>query len=222
MVYFSCEKQTCAEARVNNADTTESAGYVFETSTRQVVEVTIPPASVPNQVILFLTESKLPSKPNVITEIVNVTLFSTSAGEDIQPLAPIEICFEIQPDKEQCLGFLNERKIPAEWECEDRCLTTRGNLRCGKTDHLTNFAILLTGDVGNDDGCGDDQDYILGNSKQDGILIGCVVAAFWVLLIVASLYFFTPHGKRKFYGKEGSRVVVLRENAKRLSTSQSI
>ena len=181
-----------------------------------MVEVTIPPASVPNQVVLFLTETKLPSRPNVATEAVNITLFSTAAGREIQPLSSIEICFEIEADKEQCLGFLNEEKKPAEWECEDRCLKTRGNLRCGKTAHLTNFAILLTGDTGNG-GCDDDKDYMLANSKQDGILIACVVVAIWVLLIAGSLYFYTPQGKRMFYGKEGTRVVVLREDTKRYS-----
>ena len=62
-----------------------------------------------------------------------------------------------------CLSFYDERKD--KWRCEDKCLTTvaskgtpndstqEESLLCGKTDHLTNFALLLTGSDG-EDPCG--------------------------------------------------------------------
>ena len=40
-----------------------------------------------------------------------------------------------------CLGFYNE--TTDKWECEDPCPVVRGNQICGKTPHLTNFAMLL-------------------------------------------------------------------------------
>ena len=40
------------------------------------------------------------------------------------------------------MGFLNNKN---EWECQDPCLTSKNGQLCGKTDHFTNFALLLTG-----------------------------------------------------------------------------
>jgi uncharacterized membrane protein YbjE (DUF340 family) len=32
-----------------------------------------------------------------------------------------------------------------EWECEDECLESQGDLLCGTTSHFTSFALLLAG-----------------------------------------------------------------------------
>lgn len=40
-----------------------------------------------------------------------------------------------------CLAFYNEKTTT--WECQDPCLTPNKDQLCGKTDHLTSFAILL-------------------------------------------------------------------------------
>ena len=55
--------------------------------------------------------------------------------------------------KRDCLGFFNETS--REWQCEDDCPITRNNELCGKTDHLTNFAMLLQveGTRGPEDPC---------------------------------------------------------------------
>ena len=72
--------------------------------------------------------------------------------------SPLVIC--LAPPKETksfkanppCLSFYNERE--AKWTCEDKCLTNPGNERsllCGETEHLTNFALLLSGNEGGSD-----------------------------------------------------------------------
>lgn len=72
-----------------------------------------------------------------------------------------------------CLGFLDEGQDPPEWKCEDSCLEDVGdNWLCGKTDHLTNFAILLGGEGGSS--CDEDDEgssYVLG-SKGGPVLFG--------------------------------------------------
>jgi hypothetical protein len=45
-----------------------------------------------------------------------------------------------------CLGYYDEQN--KKWVCEDTCLKSKESKLCGKTDHFTNFAILLTGGNG--------------------------------------------------------------------------
>ncbi len=59
----------------------------------------------------------------------------------------LEVCLDAKgasPDPGTCLGFFDE--ATSTWKCQDECLkkNTKGQL-CGNTDHLTTFAILLTG-----------------------------------------------------------------------------
>ena len=42
-----------------------------------------------------------------------------------------------------CLAFFDEGD--SKWKCQDPCLKQKGDELCGKTDHFTSFAILLTG-----------------------------------------------------------------------------
>jgi hypothetical protein len=64
--------------------------------------------------------------------------------------APVTICLTVDEGalagKNACLGFLDEAKSPAVWTCQDDALTVPApGFRCGKTDHFTDFAILLSG-----------------------------------------------------------------------------
>lgn len=61
---------------------------------------------------------------------------------------PVELCLTGRKIAEEdagslCLGFLDESADPPRWECEDTCLERDDNEFCGKTDHFTNFALLL-------------------------------------------------------------------------------
>jgi hypothetical protein len=60
----------------------------------------------------------------------------------------VSICFKLQTDQvdDLCLAYIDESVSPPKWRCEDSCLEQVGRDQvCGKTDHFTNFAILLGG-----------------------------------------------------------------------------
>ena len=88
--------------------------------------------------------------------ILDITLTDSEDQPITQLDTPLVICLALPNDtkidkgKTPCLSYYDERK--AKWRCEDECLTNPGkeNLFCGKTDHLTNFALLLSGSGGNE------------------------------------------------------------------------
>ena len=63
--------------------------------------------------------------------------------------APITICFVVASlsTHNKCLGFIDPSS--ATWQCQDRALWVEGDMLCGSTPHLTNFAILLLGSFSN-------------------------------------------------------------------------
>ena len=133
-------------------------------------------------------------------------------GIETQPPDDVEICFLKSRDSNDfngsCLGFLNEDFTVPRWECVDRSLDNNGNYLCGTTDHFTNFAILFTGGVNDDD----ENIYIFDDGWKDGVLIGTLALSIIVILIIlAFLMAFTPIGDKILRGDEGSRVKKLRE-----------
>ena len=85
---------------------------------------------------------------------------------------------------------------------------------CGKTDHFTNFAILLGGGIsgGKKGQCDESSDrgYILGNWENDLILTASVIGAVIVIGIVIIVATSFGPLKRLLYGKEGARILQLR------------
>ena len=147
-----------------------------------------------------------------LSVVIDVSLTSLNQSA-LQPDSSIEICFGVSTDvslRESCLGYLNEEKEPPQWECEDRCLKQRENFICGKTDHLTNFAILLTGS-GNAAHCDDDEIYIFSEAWQDLLFIALFIVALWIILCCCCFYLASSgKGERIVYGKEGSKAKNLR------------
>ena len=140
-----------------------------------------------------------------LSDVVDITF--TLNGEEVQPISSIEICFDVPADDNSCLGYFDTKT--RSWICQDKCLKRKGNSVCGETDHLTNFAILLSGNGGG--GCGDDENYIFGSIEEDAILIGCIVAALWFCLVLFVLFaLYTRPGRHLLYGSEGTRVSTLR------------
>ena len=83
-------------------------------------------------------------------------------------------------ERRACLSYYDERK--GKWICEDSCLaTTKDGLLCGKTGHLTNFALLLTGGS-NLDSCQSDPDNTISWISMGMIVGACVIIAFFVFL----------------------------------------
>ena len=118
--------------------------------------------------------------------------------------------------KDSCLGYLDESQDPPQWKCEDKCLKDDNsyeynnlNYLCGKTTHLTNFAILFEG-IAKGGGCNYEGDFILGSAEND-LILSASVAAFVVLcaLILLILYCFTPL-RKYIVGEEGYRIANLR------------
>ena len=204
----SCTTQEVTSSR----DTTT---VTFVDSNNQIVNVVLFPGSVTEGVTLSIFEvDKRPSSS--LTGVVDISLFFNDV--ETQPNSQIEICFELESNVEgSCLGFYNTKKQPPVWECEDKCLKKKGKSICGNSDHLTNFAILLTG---NDENACDDGNFILNNAKEDGILIACVVAAVWVCLLFLLLLTYTGFGQQFLYGKEGARVKYLRTSSYALSRKE--
>ena len=89
-------------------------------------------------------------QPNqqLVSEVLDITLVDGAGHSMTQLDSPLVICFpRLNGTKENkvCLSYYDE--VKAKWICEDECLTTTsdGNLLCGQTGHLTNFALLLLG-----------------------------------------------------------------------------
>ena len=144
--------------------------------------------------------------------------FDISLAQGEFPLS-VEFCIPVgrQVDKEDaCLGFWDESKSPPEWRCEDRCLKKKNDRTlCGKTEHFTNFAILLSGI---DNPCGSDN-YVTGSLKGDMLLIWLLIGLFiliWALLMV----FCRNKAIRSFFvGQESERIRTLRESHRSLKNA---
>ena len=96
---------------------------------------------LPDSVITITEIANQPSSS--LSTVVDISLYNND-GSEIQPEAPIEICFSVQSDKKNaCLGFYDVKTN--KWTCQDDCLKQKGKSMCGKTDHFTIFAILLGG-----------------------------------------------------------------------------
>jgi len=102
---------------------------------------------------------------------------------------------------------------PPRWVCQDPCLSENDDgLLCGKTDHFTNFALLLQGNGrGGSSACDSTIDeWLTGVWYGDLILILlCVLVMVGIGIFIISISYWTP-AKRIFYGEEGSRILHLR------------
>lgn len=96
----------------------------------------------------------------VQSDVVDITLIDTSVGVDVTKLdEDIEICLSngnsTNKKNDLCLGYYDT--LSNTWVCEDECLEENevGEF-CGKTDHLTSFALLLGSDSNGGGGGGCD------------------------------------------------------------------
>lgn len=123
---------------------------VMNPSGQEVATVAVPDSV--DGVLVITTNEDLPVTQEVSSIVLDVTILSDSGEEVTKFEEPIELCFASSHAADDvCLGFYNAK---GEWECEDYCLTSQGSGVCGKTDHLTNFALLLDSSAGSDEKCG--------------------------------------------------------------------
>ena len=124
-----------------------------------------------------------------------------------------DICLRVDPKDNKddlCLGFYDEDK--KEWICEDECLERNPaggkNELCGRTDHFTNFAVLLVGGRGvNGNKCGSSGAfYITGEWRGDAGLVGGIVLVFILAAFVIILLSYVPALRPYYLGAEGNRM----------------
>ena len=88
------------------------------------------------------------------------------------------------------MSFFNTKT--EEWECEDKCLSRENNQYCGTTDHLTSFALLLTGKTSNSNCSTSEDDYVILWISLP--FVGFAIIAFMIVAMVAE---FKIRWKRK-------------------------
>lgn len=142
-----------------------------------------------NKIVVDLPNSE------IISSADNSFVFSTIVNVDLQDRNlvlddTVEICFipnSSEYDKDSlCLGYLDESVSPPEWICADKCLDSSDDYLCGKTDHFTNFALLLTGLTSNNK-AGDcespKEDYVLAWISLAFICAAIVIVALSVVVV---------------------------------------
>ena len=169
----------------------------------EVGTIYIPPNAVPPGSVINIDQ---PDSDVIDNERVRSVVFDVSVEgfSSFRLSSKARICLDVGPRqraKDLCLGFFNEQK--GEWECEDEC-TKDENLNnkravCGKTDHFTTFALLLSS--GNESsGCDDDAAFVTGSADGDGILFACVIALAIMIIVVAIVVSYVPLVRRVIVG----------------------
>lgn len=161
------------------------------------------------------------------SSVVEIFLFDPS-GAPVQPTNSVEVCLKVEDknraEEEGCLSFFDE--ATGRWVCEDPCLDLDGDLACGDTDHLTNFAILFTGGAGsNGDLCGDDDEngFIFDEGWKDAVLVASVFVGFCLIcVIIAAVSMLFPSVTARIHGKEYSRIKDLRSRTNSNTINSSV
>ena len=189
-----------------------------------VVEVTYLPSdftsttgsivvSEANPELVFIAAGSLGSSTTIISDTVSIITVGTTVS------STVEICLATsqESEKDVCLGYIDESKSPPEWVCEDKCLKSKNNFLCGKTNHLTSFALLFEG-LAKNGKCSSQYEYIFGSSMKDFyLIISFAGLAILIAFIIIILYLFTPLRKH-LLGKEGWRVAKLQQRSKIVSS----
>lgn len=124
----------------------------IELDNKPVGVVRIPPERGDLELTIELNSPLPPSRNGALRDgvVADITLRDASGREITRFDTPLTIC--LAPDKasrdKSCLSFYDEERN--EWVCQDECLKEEDGLFCGETDHLTSFALLLSGGAGNE------------------------------------------------------------------------
>lgn len=122
--------------------------------------------------------------------------------------------------RNRCLGYYD----PAShsWTCEDECLQQRNSTLCGRTGHLTVFAILLGGGGGGSygysgvDPCSPGERYFTGAYWSDSVVVAISAGTILALCCCMLLFSLFPCGRRFILGAEAMRIRQVRELASRI------
>ena len=108
-----------------------------------------------------------------------------------------------------CLGFLNERVSPAKWECQDESLQIdqEGSL-CGKTNHFTNFAVLLDSNAGRG-GNGPNSSYNIYNWLTLAFVLFAILVVTICVIAHESTLRYKKHKKKQEFAKVDKKAALL-------------
>jgi len=175
----------CIEGSVSlDLDLSNNLHQLDLTTQQENVGVLLVPDSVApggNIGVSFVSNIQNPGS-NLGNTIIDVTLQDQFDQLVTQLTDDIVICLEQEGDIDDnaCLSFFNERTN--KWECEDNCLERNGNQFCGRTDHLTSFALLLDGSGGGSSGCSSSSiDYLITWLSCGAIVLAIIIVAVAVL-----------------------------------------
>lgn len=116
--------------------------------------ISVPPGALERDTDIRI---KLVERPVVDVKRASGVYDFTPDGQTFK--APATVCLgaSFAPDESVCLGYYDEDN--RSWKCQDECLEqVSPSFWCGKTDHFTNFAILLRGSSSKENRCGADKD----------------------------------------------------------------
>jgi len=132
----------------------------------------------------------------VSVEMRELNSASVATKKRLQPQQPLELCFRVEKQKKgdqrkRCLSYINPDN--GEWECLDEKdfkvteISRETELLCGKTPHLTSFAVLLGAPPGGGPGGS-------GSSGRNiqGIWIAEVVLAGTIILLAILIIVLGP------------------------------
>ena len=125
---------------------------VTDSNGDEVATVVIPP-SYDGTLVITGPGPEVETIREVSSTIVDVTVFDSSGQPVTDFDEDVEICFSTSQygSDDVCLGFFTKA---GTWKCEDYCLEEDNGQLCGGSSHLTNFALLLSGEAGSSSRCG--------------------------------------------------------------------
>ena len=145
--------------------------------------------------ITFAAFSDMNSNEPIGNSVVDITILDFAGNSLTRLTGSVEICLtEEQTSKNVCLGFYNTQT--GEWECEDKCLTKKNDRYCGKTDHLTSFALLLNGGGVNNGQCNTSNDYTFAWISM-GMIILALFIIFGSVILIELRYQHRNYRRRK-------------------------
>jgi hypothetical protein len=180
----------------------------------------VPPNLInrPNTTLIISYSPGAPSNSNqqVASTVLNITLLDSRNNTITQLDSPLTICLAqsngTKKGEKECLGYFDENK--SKWRCEDKCLSNirnkgdkakereKGNIVCGQTGHLTNFALLFAGAGKGEDPCqSKSKDNVLPWLSL-GLIIGAILVVALSALIIEVYYRWKAHRRNKLIGKD--------------------
>lgn len=158
----------------------------------------IPFDSIPANAEALVIQPAKQSAPGQLTSaVVDISLVQASVSggvTQLQPIGPLTICLLSDKSSEfdqTCLSYLDTLVDPPVWKCQDECLErVSPSMVCGLTDHLTNFAVLLTGKSNEwQNKCDKSEYYFSGSALSDGLIsLGIAFVVLLIAFILVAVY----------------------------------